>query len=125
MREYPQHRLIQLDALTVVLAWLALVCILALLFFGLASSAFASDGVIIVMVVIFILFSLAHFFLSFQHRCPECLKHPTIQGFSPVHPKARAQSGMQGWTRVVWDVLRKRQFSCIHCGETYHVNNAT
>jgi len=119
LREYRQHRLIRLDAYTAILGWITLP--LAFLLFTLAKASIIKvhDGIIFATFGAFFFFAIAHFAISFSHKCEACRKHPTIQGLAPVHPYAQHSTGLDGWSRVVWDVFRNRRFRCIHCGEQY------
>jgi hypothetical protein len=58
--------------------------------------------------------------VTLSHSCPVCQRHPTIQGFGPIHRLAERGKGLDGWSRVVWNVFRNRPFRCIHCGEQFH-----
>jgi hypothetical protein len=66
---------------------------------------------------------LLHIVLALAHKCPECGKHPTIQGFAPPHPSV-ADDGDNAWVRVVRDFLKKRAFTCFHCGSRFSVSDA-
>jgi hypothetical protein len=69
----------------------------------------------------FLLTGLVHVVLSLAHACPACGKHPTAQGFKPVHPKSVGQSAFSGWSGVVVNILRRQRLVCIHCGVEYKV----
>jgi hypothetical protein len=119
MRVYPQHRLIQADAMAAVLAWFAIpIGFIAILAGGLLFPG-KSAGIFFTPWVMFFVFGLAHALLAFLHQCPDCHKHPTIQGFKPVHERAIYEKGIAGWSRVVWNVFRSKPFRCIHCGEEF------
>jgi hypothetical protein len=88
---YPHSHRIRYDAWSVAAAWvLLLLCVvLGLLgtalqaqvwpYFALTFSAFVSAAAV-------------HLVLAFTHQCPVCSKHPTVQGFKPVHPASVKQS---------------------------------
>jgi hypothetical protein len=65
--------------------------------------------------------AITHVFLSFRHACPNCGKHPTIQGFKSPHPNSLGQSKVAGWGGVVVNFLNRRRLVCIHCGVEYRV----
>jgi hypothetical protein len=118
MRKYPQATVIRLDAFVVVLTW-AVGGVTAI---GLLLAAFVFPPVVPwVLKVLYgtLALGLAHVLLAFCHRCPICSKHPTIQGFGPVHPDAMGQSKLTGWSGVVMSVFRRKCFNCIHCGTAF------
>ena len=119
MRIYPQHRLLRADSYTVILAWVALPSAFVALFLGKYSQLPISIYDFLGLFAVFFIFALSHLALSLLHRCPTCKKHPTIQGFKPIHPAAKSQKGLDGWARVVWNVFRKKPFRCIHCGDEF------
>src|SRR5690606_17752270 len=119
MHPYPQFRLIRLDAMAAVGSWVSLLAFII----GAGFSAFSIVEVEVSFVLFpflaFFFFALLHISASFLHRCPKCARHPTVQGFTPVHDSAKSDRGLEGWGRVVWDVFRNSPFRCIHCGEEY------
>lgn len=122
MREYPQSKAIRFDAYSVVVAWASLGLVALLLVPVLAGLPLLP--LLYVAGALFLLSVAAHLLLAFAHRCPECSKHPTIQGFAPVHPQAQASTA-DGWAGVVIGVVKHQQFVCIHCGAAYSVSRAT
>jgi len=70
----------------------------------------------------FLCVGIGHVGLAFAHACPQCGKHPTIQGFRSPHPDSLSQSSLSGWAGVVASLLRRRRFTCIHCGAAYRVD---
>ncbi len=121
IRSYPKSRRIQFDAYSVLGAWALLVTCGLLFALGLAFRL-SIDAVLITTFTVFLVVALLHVVLALSHRCPSCNKHPTVQGLAPIHPSAVPQSGMSGWARVIWDVYRRQQFTCIHCGEQFRVD---
>jgi hypothetical protein len=128
MRAYPQFRLIRLDAIAAVGSWASFLVGALALIIGSGLSVFSIvevDGSFVFFPCLaFFVLALVHCAASFLHRCPTCARHPTIQGFTPVHDSAKSSRGLEGWSRVVWDVFRKRPFRCIHCGDEYVARNA-
>ncbi len=117
---YPQHRLLRADAVSVVVTWslLGLAGVLGLLrLAGLDQLETAAK----VSVIGFFVATLVHIVLALLHKCPDCEKHPTIQGLTPLHPASLKQSRASGWAGVVVCVLRKKRFVCIHCGTEHEV----
>ncbi len=119
-QRYPKAKAIRLDSYAVMGAWacLALTGVawlaattLNLPVGRLAAGSFAS----------FLALALAHLVLAFRHKCPECLKRPTVQGLSPVHPGSAGQAVFEGWAGVVVSVVRRKRFCCIHCGTPFSV----
>jgi hypothetical protein len=123
MLSYPQSRLMLADVYSVLTAW----TLLALFMLGLIASGVLKLSQhwlnLVLGIPLFAFFSAAllHITLALSHRCPSCGKHPTVQGFKPIHPNAVPKSGISGWARVVWSTYRERQFVCIHCGASWHV----
>ena len=64
-----------------------------------------------------------HFILAFTHSCPVYGKHPAIQGFGQVHPASFTQSKLKGWSGVVVSVIRRSEFTCIHCGTHFRIKS--
>ena len=123
MKEYPQHKVIKADAYSVILAWMTLpTAFLTLLAGGFLPPDVAKTAVLGLFAAFFALV-LIHLGLSLSHQCPTCEKHPTAQGFKQVHPNARSEEGLDGWSRVVWNVFRNRPFNCIHCGDEFVAGN--
>jgi hypothetical protein len=119
MRVYPQHKVLRADAYTVILAWIALpLAFLTLLLGNYLPSPIGGPAFFSLFAAFFAL-ALIHLALSLLHRCPTCKKHPTIQGFKPIHPAAKSEKGLDGWSRVVWNIFRNRPFRCIHCGDEF------
>ena len=102
MREYPQSKTIRFDAYSVITAWASLGLSVILLILVLAGLPFLP--LLLAASTLFLLSAAAHLLLAFAHRCPECSKHPTIQGFAPVHPQTPA-SAADGWAGVVLRVV--------------------
>ena len=120
MREYPQSRTIRFDAYSVIAAWVSLCLAVILLVLVLAGLPLLP--LLLAAGTLFLLSAASHLLLAFAHKCPECLKHPTIQGFAPVHPQAPPSA--DGWAGVILKVVRHQQFVCIHCGAAYSVSRA-
>jgi len=121
MQAYPQSKLILVDAITVVIAWLALLTCLGLLALGFFSSWKPDEFWLKVSGAVFVVFAVLHVILALFHACPSCGKHPTVQGFSPPHENSTSIGGMDGWASVVWSVVTRRRFTCIHCGAKFIV----
>lgn len=123
MQLYPNSALIKADAWSVLMLWLALLSWLA-----------AAIGILVVNprlleywqhgIWVLVALTAIHIILALLHRCPSCGKHPTLQGFSTVHPGSKGQSRLGGWGGVVANVLRNNQFLCIHCGTAFKVKKA-
>lgn len=119
MQHYPRAKLLRLDALAAVAAWaFGLVALVAqgaawFLVPSLAVAAKAAAG-------LFLVAAGAHVVLAFLHRCPACGKHPTVQGLGPVHPASMSQSRLSGWSGAIWNVFRRKQVVCIHCGSGFY-----
>jgi len=121
MRNYPQSHLIKADAYSVMFAW-GLFVVTALLFVaGNVLSAPISNVALGISFFAFTGAAALHVALALSHSCPSCGKHPTVQGFRPIHQNAVPASGVSGWARVIWSTLRERKFVCIHCGEAWRV----
>ena len=121
MREYPQSRLIKIDAYSAVVAWLSMA--VALLAFLALLLGLPVKPLLIAITAVFLIAAVAHVSFALAHNCPDCLKHPTIQGFSPLHPSA-IKPGIDGWAHVVLDVVKRDHFTCIHCGAAFRVSGA-
>jgi hypothetical protein len=120
---YPHAQRIRYDALSVAVAWALLVLSVVLWLFAVA---LAAQVLPLFTFALFAFFAAAavHLILAFTHKCPVCGKHPTVQGFKPVHPDAARQSKLTGWSGVVVRVLVGGPFVCIHCGTEFTLNEA-
>ncbi|MDZ7919718.1 hypothetical protein [Rhodoferax sp.] len=119
---YPSTFAVRMDAYSVFVAWaLAVACVIlwALVVFlklpfgcllGFAGKAFLGAAAV-------------HVALAFTHKCPVCGKRPTVQGFKPPHPDSQTQSKFTGWAGVVVSVVRRSEFTCIHCGTNFFLKN--
>lgn len=118
---YPKSATALLDARVVAVAWLFLVLVpVSWLAQSLLPTLFGWN-LFQVNVAAVMLAALTHVFLSFCHACPQCGKHPMIQGFKSPHPNSINQSRQSGWAGVVVSILRRRRFICIHCGAEYRI----
>ena len=119
-QRYPQAKAIRLDSYAVMGAWTFL--ILAGVSWIAATTLDMPVGrLAAISFAAFFSLALAHLFLAFRHKCPECRKRPTIQGLSPVHPASSGQAVFEGWAGVVVSVVRRGKFVCIHCGAPFSV----
>ncbi len=123
MQVYPQSRLIKIDAYSAVAAW-GLLGLAIVLFLAAAALKVHIFGAIIGAITAFMLAALIHLGFALAHKCPHCGKHPTIQGFAKLHPSVPTATGVDGWARVVVDVVRKQEFACMHCGTRFKVADA-
>lgn len=116
METYPQSRLLRANAYLAVAAWplLALAAGLLLLTaaFGLPLRNLIIAGTAFALIV------LIQVGVALVHKCPRCGKHPTIQGFAPLHPDIEPD-----FLRMALDVIKRREFACIHCGTRYRVSS--
>jgi H+/Cl- antiporter ClcA len=115
---YPQSRLAVTDARVVAATWALLAAVAVA---SLAPFVFGAEVLVAIKVLFaaFLASAALHVLLALMHRCPSCTKHPTIQGFRPVHQNSVGQSAVQGWGGVVVSILRRRRFTCIHCGTEF------
>ena len=121
LTQYPQTRLIRLDALSVFASWY-----LFYLSFLVLVAAYFDIVPYSVVVWVFgscVLTAMIHVLLANMHRCPNCNKHPTIEGFRPVHPASEQQSNVSGWAGVIKNVMKNKKFVCIHCGQEFACDN--
>jgi hypothetical protein len=124
MRHYPRAKLLRLDALAAVAAWVLGGTAGALYFAAIVLAAEVPKWAFLMGFAAFAVAALAHAGLALMHRCPECGKHPTVQGFGALHPCAAAQSRLSGWSGAVWNVFRRNRMVCIHCGTPYVVSES-
>ena len=121
MQRYPNPLLIVIDAYAAMLsAWLGVAMVLAAVVDVLLD---ARGSLFYAFLALAVFAGLGHVGFAFAHKCPECGKHPTIQGFAPPHASA-AHDGDGAWARVVRDVIHKRSFTCFHCGSSFDVSDA-
>jgi hypothetical protein len=120
VQSYPSPRAVRADAYSVFIAW-ALMLICAALW-GLAITLRLPLNELLTFTgQAFLVAAGIHVLLAFTHSCPVCGKHPTIQGFGEVHPASLSQSKLKGWSGVVVSVVRRSEFTCIHCGTHFRI----
>jgi hypothetical protein len=117
---YPKSNIALLDARLVAAAWVALAILAVSLLLILVGSSLGWP-LFKASFPMFAFFAAAHLVASLRHRCPVCLKRPTMQGFAPVHPQSKSQSSLEGWAGAVVNVLRRGRLVCIHCGTEFSV----
>ena len=59
--------------------------------------------------------------LAWTLRCPACDRWVLLQTYGPFHPAARAWSVGGTYAPIVVDVLRRRRFTCMYCGQACRV----
>ena len=75
-----------------------------------AALAFRSGYVSAVALPAFLLGMLLFFPMALALRCPACRRRVLIQPIKAVYSEAA------DWVSVAWKIVRKRQFTCMHCG---------
>ena len=119
---YPRSRMALLDARVVAVAWGSMALGAVLWVPGRLFDLPVLASLLPVAVGVFLAAALLHVVLSFQHACPVCGKHPTIEGFRAPHADSHAQAALSGWSGAVLNILRRRQLVCIHCGAHFTIN---
>ena len=122
LKTYPGSRMALLDARMVALAWLSMLLAATLWIVEQLLDVSALVPLLPVSVALFFITVIAHVVLSFRHACPVCGKHPTIEGFGPVHENSRSQAMFTGWAGAVLNILKRRQLVCIQCGAHFTIN---
>jgi hypothetical protein len=64
---------------------------------------------------VFIIPMLVYIALAFTLRCPSCRRCVLVER-GKKHPASRKMGHLGYWGTVVRDILRERQFTCMHCG---------
>jgi hypothetical protein len=117
---YPKSRIAIYDSYSIVAMWgllfLALLCGISV---SLGVEFLAPVGRLFWKLMLFTL--LLHIFLAVAHKCPNCGKHPTIQGFKKDHPNCIGRSRLSGWGGVAMSIFIRGRFVCIHCGSRFSV----
>ena len=109
----------RLNAWFVIAAWIGLLASISLLVVGFAGVEVTD--LLITVFTIFLAFASGHLILGFYLKCPSCGKRPTVQGYKAIHPTSEKKAGLDGWAVVVINIIRKKQFRCIHCGSDLYV----
>ena len=115
---YPRSRIALADAVSAAIAWFLLV-LLAVTLIGCVAKIAGFIEAFLLVVQAFLVFSFLHLIFCFCHWCPNCRKHPTLQGFEPPHILSVNQSKLAGWAGAEVNILRRRHLVCIHCGMEY------
>jgi hypothetical protein len=55
--------------------------------------------------------------LAISLRCPACRQHFFIEKRGPKHAAARKAQYFDYWGTTVLDIIRRREFTCMYCGE--------
>lgn len=58
----------------------------------------------------------AYIGLAFTLRCPSCRRRVLVESRRGKHPAARKARHLGHWGTLVRDIIRQRQFICMHCG---------
>lgn len=58
----------------------------------------------------------AYALLAFTLRCANCRRRFLVESRMGKHPQARRARPLGHWGTVVRDIVRQRQFVCMHCG---------
>jgi len=122
LKTYPGSKMALLDARVVALAWASMVLV-AVVWFARQLLGFPALGPLLpALIGVFFVAAIIHVVLSLQHACPVCDKHPTIEGFGATHEDSKSQAALSGWAGVVLNILKRRQFVCIHCGTHFTIS---
>lgn len=57
--------------------------------------------------------------LALNLRCENCGTLLFLEGGEPKHPKAKKALAISYWASSVFEVVRYRRLTCMHCGEEY------
>jgi hypothetical protein len=118
---YPKSAIALLDARVVAVAWSLIALLPVCWLIDLWLPPLFGWDLFQIHFAVFMSVGVVHIGLSLCHACPQCGRHPTIQGFKKPHPDSWAQSEVLGWGGVVVNILRRRRLVCIHCGAGYRV----
>jgi len=55
-------------------------------------------------------------------RCPVCSQMVLLNSWVPAHPAAR-RAPIVGYKAIVFDILRRNEFVCYHCGQAIRIGN--
>jgi DNA-directed RNA polymerase subunit RPC12/RpoP len=67
---------------------------------------------------VFLIIQAVSIVLAFRFRCPACDQRLLVQGFRTLHPARKILfPGIASWIAVAFDVARRQQLICMHCGE--------
>jgi hypothetical protein len=121
-KTYPGSRMALLDARVVALAWLSMLLAATFWIVEQLLDVAVLVPLLPVSVALFLITVVAHVVLSFRHACPVCGKHPTIEGFGPVHENSSSQAMFTGSPGAILNILKRRQLVCIHCGTHFTIN---
>lgn len=101
-------------------SWLAVWSLgsLAVAFVGmLAAVIFHYPFIAAVALPILVLSVLLLLPIRFLFRCPSCGERILVQGSRSLHPaRHRLPFGIASWVAVALDIVRHREFTCVHCG---------
>lgn len=110
----------KINAWSVIACWAFIITFLILVLLantGVYKNAFIGSN----SLYLFGLTAFVHIVLATYLKCPNCGKRPTLQGSKAVHLSAKKIKGINAWSVVVLNIVSKGKFTCIHCGEDYHV----
>ena len=107
----------RLYAASAIIVWAS--CWVALLFAGiLLQFTFRWPWFAIVASAVFIISQPVALVLAFLFRCPACRRRLFVQGWRTLHPARRVLlPGIASWIAVALDIVRSREFICMHCGQ--------
>ena len=123
--QYPNGYLLLFASLLVLFAW----CILAIFIFYFlfyllgASLPPVLESLSLPLVGALVFFGLMYIVVGSRLRCIQCGNHILIENNLPKHPLAHRIKGFSYWATVVIDILFRRQFACMYCGQRYITTN--
>ena len=126
MCTYPRPGRLLLACRLVVASWVLIPLSFAALFAGLAGlgPAEALGRTWMALVAAFVVVGIAELAIAWTLRCPACRRRVLIEVYGPFHPGARVMRLGGHYAPVVLDVLRRRRFTCMHCGHACEVDGA-
>ena len=126
MAVFPDPRSLKVACISVLVGWISIAICFGTLVAGyitqnddqLRSLAFCS-------IVVLILAALVYLAFAIYLKCPVCARRFLIETYEPKSPKARTKWKMDYWAFVVIDVLLRRSFICMYCGEKFILNKTS
>jgi hypothetical protein len=106
-------------SVTVFIAWAIITSLLIFIVGGeLFSIEILSRNLFFILLALLFSFTLVFFGYGYLLRCDRCERHILLQ--ESEHQKyAKPKWGLTGWALVVINVLFRKKFQCMSCGQRY------
>ena len=132
MNKFSQSKRLLQNAKFLFYGWAAIIIqVSAFLILGVVANKSFDGHAMLTMAAVFspILFYIViilpiYTWLTFTTKCDKCGKALMFQPLNTTYPKINTAYGLSGFSGTALRIYFSKQFSCMHCGEEYSVEQA-